>query len=159
MIKVLAAKLIITAKKCSPNAARSAMVIRCMVQADLLASGDCHVESIRGVSKTITTKDHQEFTAENCLIPAVLRKIVGVLVLRIALPGRGKRGSVRTLIVYQNGTRGFFFFVFAKNERSNIDTNELAALKLLAKALLEKSNAKIEKDLKTKNLIEVIDNG
>ena len=78
---------------------------------------------------------------------------------RIALPGCGKRGSVRTLIVYQHGTRGFFVYGFAKNERSNIDANELAALKLLAKALLEKSNAKIEKDLKTKNLIEVFDNG
>ena len=48
---------------------------------------------------------------------------------------------------------------FAKNERSNIDANELAALKLLAKALLEKSSAMIEKVLKAKNLIEVIDNG
>ena len=78
---------------------------------------------------------------------------------RIALSGRGKRGSVRTMIVYQHGIRAFFVYGFAKNERANIDANELAALKLLAKALLDKSSAKIEKDLKAKNLIEVFDNG
>ena len=35
---------------------------------------------------------------------------------RVALAGRGKRGSVRTLIAYQDGEKAFFMFGFAKNE-------------------------------------------
>jgi hypothetical protein len=78
---------------------------------------------------------------------------------RIAFPGRGKRGSARTLIAYKNGERAFFMFGFSKNERANIDSNELRALKLMAKTLLEKSNAKLKKDLDTKILIEVTPDG
>ena len=78
---------------------------------------------------------------------------------RVALPGRGKSGSVRALIAYQNGERAFFVFGFAKNVRANIDANELKALKLMAKTLLAKSNAKLQKELEAKILIEVNSNG
>ena len=78
---------------------------------------------------------------------------------RIALPGRGKRGSVRTLIAYQGGDRAFFMYGFAKNVRRNIDTDELAALKLMAKTLLEKSDVRLKKDLEAKILIEVCNDG
>ncbi len=78
---------------------------------------------------------------------------------RIALPDRGKRDSVRTLIAYQGGDRAFFMYGFAKNVRRNIDTNELAALKLMAKSLLEKSGVKLKKDLEAKILIEVRNDG
>ena len=72
---------------------------------------------------------------------------------------RGKRGSVRTLIAYQGGDRAFFMYGFAKNVRRNIDTDELAALKLMAKTLLEKSDVRLKKDLETKILIEVCNDG
>lgn len=78
---------------------------------------------------------------------------------RIAFPGRGKRGSARTLIAYKNDERAFFIFGFSKNERANIDSNELRALKLMAKTLLGKSNAKLKKDLNAKILIEVTPDG
>lgn len=78
---------------------------------------------------------------------------------RIALPGRGKRGSVRTLIAFHSGDRAFFVFGFSKNERANIDVLELRALKLMAKTLLEKSNAKLKNDLEAKVLIEVRNDG
>ncbi len=78
---------------------------------------------------------------------------------RVALPGRGKRGSVRTLVAYQGGDRAFFMYGFAKNVRRNIDADELAALKLMAKALLEKSGVKLKRDLKAKILIEVCNDG
>ena len=78
---------------------------------------------------------------------------------RIALPGRGKRGSVRTLIAYQGGDRAFFMYGFGKNVRRNIDADELAALKLMAKSLLEKSGVRLKKDLEAKILIEVCNNG
>lgn len=48
---------------------------------------------------------------------------------------------------------------FAKNIRQNIDADELAALKLMAKTLLEKSDVRLKKDLEAKILIEVCNDG
>jgi hypothetical protein len=78
---------------------------------------------------------------------------------RVAFPGRGKRGSARTLIAYQDSKKAFFMFGFSKNERASIDVVELKALKLMAKILIEKSNVKLKKDLDTKILIEVNTDG
>lgn len=60
----------------------------------------------------------------------------GIVKKRIALPGKGKRGSVRTLLATNHDDRWFFIFGFEKNERENISENELATLKKLAKDLL-----------------------
>lgn len=78
---------------------------------------------------------------------------------RIPSPGRGKSGGARTLIAYKNSERAFFMFGFSKNERANIDANELKALKLMARVLLEKSDAMLKRDLEEKILIEVRTNG
>ena len=83
----------------------------------------------------------------------------GVYKKRVALPGRGKSGSVRTLIAYHHGEKAFFVFGFAKNVQPNISAVELKALKLMAKVLLNKSDANLKKDLKAKILIEVDING
>ncbi len=60
----------------------------------------------------------------------------GVVTKRIALPGRGKRGSVRTLVATRRGSLWFFVFGFEKAERRNISTVELSALKELGGHLL-----------------------
>lgn len=46
----------------------------------------------------------------------------GVLKKRVALPGRGKSGSARTLVATNKGVRWFFVFGFEKNERASIST-------------------------------------
>jgi hypothetical protein len=56
---------------------------------------------------------------------------------RIALPGRGKSGSVRTLIATRKEDRWIFMFGFEKNERENITQNELAAIQGVARDYLE----------------------
>ena len=56
----------------------------------------------------------------------------GVLKKRIALPGMGKSGGTRTLVATNKGSRWYFVFGFEKNERDNIEPDELAALKRLA---------------------------
>lgn len=56
---------------------------------------------------------------------------------RIARPGQGKSGGFRTIVATLDGDRCFFVFGFAKNDRGNIDDEEEAALKALAKSLLE----------------------
>jgi hypothetical protein len=49
-----------------------------------------------------------------------------------AVPGQGKSGGFRTLIVFRAGTRAIFVHGFAKNEKDNIEEDELVALKKLA---------------------------
>ena len=44
---------------------------------------------------------------------------------RIALPGRGKRGGARTIVATRMTDRWFFLFGFSKNERSDIDKDEM----------------------------------
>ncbi len=94
---------------------------------------------------------------EQCLFDAVLGGYV--FKKRIGLPGRGKRGSVRTLVAFKQKNKAFFVYGFAKNERANISQKELKALKLLAEELLGSSNADLVKALKADELIEVGNNG
>ena len=78
---------------------------------------------------------------------------------RVALPGRGKRGSLRTLIAFKLEDKAFFIYGFAKNERANINQKELKALKLLAEQLLSYTPAALAKAAKAGELIEVINDG
>lgn len=68
------------------------------------------------------------------LIDADLGK--GLLKKRIALPGRGKRGSTRTLVATNKADRWFYVFGFEKNERSTLKLDELKALQANAADLL-----------------------
>ncbi|MHB8422050.1 MAG: type II toxin-antitoxin system RelE/ParE family toxin [Leptospirales bacterium] len=82
---------------------------------------------------------------------------------RIPLPGRGKRGSVRTFVANKRdgpnkyGDNWFFLAGFEKNDQDNIDDKEENALKLMADALVQMNNAKIKKALSTEALGEVSD--
>ena len=74
---------------------------------------------------------------------------------RVALPGRGKRGSIRTLVAFRQGNKAFFIYGFAKNERANVSNKELRALKLLAKELMNYTAAALTKAMKAGELIEI----
>jgi hypothetical protein len=74
---------------------------------------------------------------------------------RVALAGRGKRSGARTLVAFKEDDKAFFIFGFAKNERANVDNNELKALKLLAKELLNYPAATIRKAVEAGELIEI----
>jgi hypothetical protein len=78
---------------------------------------------------------------------------------RIGLPGRGKRGGVRTLIAFRRGDRAIYLYGYPKNERANISDRELEALRLLAAQLLSYSDQDIEKAISADELIEVSNNG
>jgi len=79
----------------------------------------------------------------------------GIVKKRIALPGRGKRGSTRTLLATNLKDRWIFVFGFEKNERENILENELTTLKMLAKDLLGMSAAQIKVAIEEGFLVEV----
>ena len=68
----------------------------------------------------------------------------GVYKKRIALPGRGKSGSTRTLIATNTAARWIFLYGYEKNEKDNITQGELAAWKLFAQDLLECSETYLE---------------
>jgi len=55
---------------------------------------------------------------------------------RVALPGQGKRGGARTIVATKVAGHWFFLYGFNKNERSNIDKDELKVLQEVAKELL-----------------------
>ena len=79
----------------------------------------------------------------------------GVLKKRIALPGMGKSGGTRTLVATNKGSRWYFVFGFEKNERDNIEPDELAALKRLAADLLKLTDNQLDTAIYAGALTEI----
>jgi hypothetical protein len=75
---------------------------------------------------------------------------------RVSLPGRGKRGSTRTLVAFKSGEEAFFIYGFMKSDRANISGKELKALKLLAKELFSYSPAEVSAAVQSGELIEIV---
>ncbi|MBI5462943.1 MAG: type II toxin-antitoxin system RelE/ParE family toxin [Gammaproteobacteria bacterium] len=119
------------------------------------------------------TKWFQKWASKEGLGDEVLRRTVAemaaglidadlgghVVKKRVALPGHGKRGSLRTLVAFKADDKAFFIYGFAKNERDNIDQNELKALRLLATELLSYGPALLVKAVTAGEVIEVSDDG
>ena len=74
---------------------------------------------------------------------------------RVALPGRGKSGSTRTLIATNKDDRWFFLAGFEKNERDNITKNELAYLQGAAQVFLGFSDEDVKLAIAIGELVEV----
>ncbi len=83
----------------------------------------------------------------------------GVIKKRVAMDNRGKSGGVRTLLAYKMGDKAFFVYGFAKKNRANISTNELKALKRLAKELFSYDDMDLAQAIEHGKLIEVDVNG
>jgi hypothetical protein len=81
----------------------------------------------------------------------------GLIKLRIARPGQGKRGGYRMLIAFRSKLRAVFLFGFAKSELDNIDHDQLATLREAAALWLTANAQKIEHAIKDGLLIEVRD--
>ncbi|MFM8606854.1 MAG: type II toxin-antitoxin system RelE/ParE family toxin [Hyphomicrobiales bacterium] len=82
---------------------------------------------------------------------------IGVFKKRIALDGRGKRGSARTLIATRVGLYWFYLFAFKKNDRSDLSPQEYEALMNLADDLYALNENGLAKALGAGALIEVQD--
>jgi hypothetical protein len=67
----------------------------------------------------------------------------GVIKQRVARSGQGRSGGYRVLIAHREGLRSVFLYGFAKSERSNIDEDELATARDIAKGWLEASHGQI----------------
>ena len=72
--------------------------------------------------------------AERGLVDAQLGG--GVIKQRVARAGQGRSGGYRVLIAYRHQTLSVFLYGFAKNERDNVDDDELTTLRDIAKGWL-----------------------
>jgi hypothetical protein len=79
----------------------------------------------------------------------------GIVKKRVALPGRGKRGSARTLVATNSANRWFFVSGFEKNASDNINAKELSALKALASDLLGLGVSELSAAVAAKTLQEI----
>ncbi len=79
----------------------------------------------------------------------------GLIKLRVPRRGEGRSGGYRMLIAYCQGNRAIFLYGFAKNERDNIQTDELKTLKDIAADWLKASKEDLKKAVKIGILEEI----
>jgi hypothetical protein len=82
----------------------------------------------------------------------------GLIKQRVARPGRGRSGGFRMIVAYRIEDRAFFLYGFAKNERENIEDNELEALRVVAAEMLVRDDAALER-AKAEGELQEIGNG
>lgn len=69
----------------------------------------------------------------------------GLIKQRVARPGQGRSGGYRTVVAFRRLGRAVFLYGFAKNERDNIDDDDVVRLKKLAAIYLGASFADLER--------------
>lgn len=79
----------------------------------------------------------------------------GVFKKRVARQGFGKSGSFRTILASNYNGLWVFILGFAKNERDNIDNQELLTIQEYAKFLMSLAKLQIDKLIENKELYEV----
>jgi len=79
----------------------------------------------------------------------------GVLKQRVARQGEGKSGGFRVIVCFRQSHRAFFVHGFAKNEKANLDVEEVKIYKKLAKYLFALSEQELEDGLKKKDFLEL----
>ena len=79
----------------------------------------------------------------------------GLIKLRVPRKGEGRSGGYRMLIAYRQGNRAIFLYGFAKNERDNIQADELKTLKDIAADWLKASREGLKKAVKKGVLKEI----
>ncbi len=91
--------------------------------------------------------------AEKGLIDADLGG--GVIKQRIARPGEGRSGGLRSIVLFRSGDKAFFAFGFAKGARDNIRRDELMGFRELADQMFGYDDAALAKALRGGAIVEV----
>jgi hypothetical protein len=92
--------------------------------------------------------------AESGLIDADLGG--GLIKQRVARKGQGRSGGYRMIDGYRAKDRAIFLLGFAKNERQNIEEDELLSLREIAQTWFSADAFRIRKELELGNLQEII---
>lgn len=81
----------------------------------------------------------------------------GVIKQRVARTGQGRSSGYRMLIAYRSGNRAVFMYGIAKNDRGNIDEDELATLREIGAAWLAALPERLDHAIKEGILEEMND--
>jgi hypothetical protein len=81
----------------------------------------------------------------------------GLVKQRVARRGKGRSGGYRMIVAVRFGDKAFFLYGFSKSGLDNIETLQLADLKLLAGDLLAATAPRLDRLLDEKELIEIED--
>jgi hypothetical protein len=76
---------------------------------------------------------------------------------RIATKGRGKSGSVRTLLAYSEKRCTYYIFAFEKSDKDNITPKEKEAIKIVAELFLKLSDEQIDEKKQQQLLFEIME--
>jgi hypothetical protein len=81
----------------------------------------------------------------------------GLIKQRVAREGQGRSSGYRMVVAYRTQDRAVFLYAFAKNERDNIDPDELMSLRQIAEGLLATDDNKIARAVTDGALQEIDD--
>jgi hypothetical protein len=123
--------------------------------------------------RAFKTKPFARFVAKEGIADAVLRDAIrraeaglvdadlggGVIKQRLARPGQGKSGGFRSIVLFRRQATAFFAYGFAKNDRDNIDRQELKAFRLLAAEMLALSDKELQLAIKNGTIMEIEEHG
>jgi hypothetical protein len=93
--------------------------------------------------------------AERGLIDADLGG--GIIKLRLARPGQGRSGGFRLLAAYRASQLGIYLYGFAKNERDNVDDDQLQELRKAARFFFGLTDAEVDLAVSASKLTEISD--
>lgn len=79
----------------------------------------------------------------------------GLIKQRIAREGSGRSKGYRTIIAYKENKRAIFLYGFAKNEKENIEDDELESWKEIAQAYLKLNEQDMKKSVVSGFLEEI----
>jgi hypothetical protein len=114
-------------------------------------------------TRTLAKFTRQNGISDASLVAAVENALRGlidadlgghIIKQRVARPGQGKRGGFRLLIGFRSDL-AIFLFGFAKNERENIDDDQLKTLREIVASWFAADEKKIAQALEDGILIEV----
>lgn len=92
---------------------------------------------ISKASQLMDEADRVDMIASAPLLGVLIRGTGGLRKMRVALPGRGKRGGGRVIYwVHSKGYPAVLLWAFAKNEASDLTGEQRAKLMKMANALL-----------------------
>ncbi len=78
----------------------------------------------------------------------------GLYKKRVARAGGGKRGGHRTIVAFRH-ERAIFLFGYSKNDREDIDSDQLQQMRVLTKQFLNLTEKQIKDMVSSGSLVEV----
>jgi len=93
----------------------------------------------RRITELLSDEEYREFQSDLAANPEagnVIPGLGGLRKIRLALPGRGKRGSARVLyLLFMRAEAVFLVYVFTKGEFGDLPTDKRRIIKRLVKEI------------------------